>query len=220
VVSAGFLGRLIALVLALHWLLIPTVGATAFTEHWLHPALMILPIWLFALLEQGQPTPGALYAYLGLLGLVVAIALGARTLHYVLGADHCGRCRDLVPFAALAGQLRAAGFTGGTIVTDDLHIGGNLRLAFPASRVVNPAWPAASWPPVSGHGQCLVAWQAEVPGVRSHRRRLDGWLASGLGVGPDAPRRSGRVVAPMIGSETRTFALGYELLPDGAGECR
>lgn len=219
-VGAGFLGRLIALTLALHWLLIPTVGATAFTEHWLHPALMILPVWLFALLEQGEPTPGALRGYLGLLGVVVVIALGARTVHYVRGADHCGRCRDLVPFEALAGQLRAAGFVGGTIVTDEVHIGGNLRLAFPKSRVINPAWPVTGWPPARGRGQCLAVWQAEVPGVRSHRRRLQSFLAGALQVAPDAPRRSGRVVAPMIGSETRSFALGYELLTDGSAACR
>jgi 4-amino-4-deoxy-L-arabinose transferase-like glycosyltransferase len=109
-VTPGFLGSLIAVILALHWLLIPTLGAVAFTEHWMHPALMILPVFLFALVERGRPTPRALRTYLTLLALVVAVALGARTLHYLLGADHCRRCRDLVPFGALAGQLRAAGF--------------------------------------------------------------------------------------------------------------
>jgi hypothetical protein len=218
-VSARFLGRLIALSLALHWLLVPAAGATEFSEHWLHPALMILPIWLFALLEQCQPTPAALRAYLALLGLVVVVALGARILHYVQGADHCRQCRDLVPFGMLADQLRAAGFGGGTIVADDTYIGGNLRVAFPTSRVINPDWPAAGWPAVRAHGQCLLVWQAQVPGARSQQRRLERWLADGLQVAPAAPHRSGRVAAPMIGSE-RVFAIGYQLLPDGPGVCR
>ena len=70
-VTPGFMGGLIAVVLGLHWLLIPTVGAVAFTEHWLHPALMVLPILLFALAERGEPTPGACRTYLALLGVLV-----------------------------------------------------------------------------------------------------------------------------------------------------
>jgi hypothetical protein len=86
--------------------------------------------------------------------------------------------------------------------------------------VINPDWPAAGWPAVRGHGQCLLVWQARVPGVRSHQRRLERWLADGLQVAPDAARHSGRIAAPMIGSSARVFAIGYQLLPDGPGECR
>jgi 4-amino-4-deoxy-L-arabinose transferase-like glycosyltransferase len=216
-VTPAFLGTLIALILALHWLLIPTVGAVAFTEHWMHPALMILPVFLFALAERGQPTPRALQAYLALLGLVAAIALGARIAHYVRGADHCGRCRDLVPFEALADQLRAAGFARGTIVVVDLHIGGNLRIVFPTSRVIDPAYPASIWPPPTDHGQCLAVWQVDAP---EHRRRLEAWLADELQVTSAAIPLRGRVAAPMMGSGTKVYALEYELWPEGPGACR
>ncbi len=218
-VTPGFLGTLIAVVLALHWLLIPTAGAVAFTEHWLHPALMILPVLLFALIERGRPTARALHAYLALVCLVVAIALGVRIGHYVRGADHCGRCRDLVPFAALADQLRAAGFARGTIVTDDLHIGGNLRVALPASRVLDPDYLAAIWPPPGGRGQCVAVWQADGEAARTHQRRLRAWLARELEVTPEAIPLAGRVAAPMMGSQTKIYALGYELWPKGPGAC-
>jgi 4-amino-4-deoxy-L-arabinose transferase-like glycosyltransferase len=218
-VTPGFLGTLIALILALHWLLIPTVGAVAFTEHWLHPALMILPVLLFALVERGRPTPRALGTYLILLGLVVATALGARIVHYVQGADHCRRCRDLVPFAALAAQLRAAGFARGTVVADDLHIGGNLRLAFADSRVLDPTYPASIWPPPTDHGQCLAVWQADA-GAPAHQRRLEAWLADELQVAPASVPRRGRVAALMMGSRTKVYALEYELWPEGPGACR
>ena len=219
-VTPGFLGRLAVLILALHWLLIPTARAVAFTEHWMHPALMILPVLLFALAERGRPTPRALHVYLSLLGVVVAAALGARVVHYVRGADHCGRCRDLAPFGALAGQLRAAGFARGTIVTDDLHIGGNLRLAFTGSRVLDPAFPATIWPPPGDHGQCLAVWRADRPHADAHRRRLEAWLAQQLQVMPDTARSGGRVAAPMMGSRTKVYALEYELWPEGPGACR
>ncbi len=216
-VTPGFMGGLIAVVLALHWLLIPTVGAVAFTEHWLHPALMVLPILLFALAERGAPTPGSCRTYLALLGVVVIAALGARILHYTLGADHCGRCRDLVPFAALAGQLRAAGFERGTIVTDDVHVGGNLRALFPASRVLDFAYPVSIWPAPAGHGQCLAVWEAD---ARARPAGMQHEIAAALGVPADAPWRAGRVEAAMMGSATRRYALGYALLDPGLGECR
>jgi len=216
-VTPGFLGSLIVVVLALHWLLIPTAGAVAFTEHWLHPALMILPILLFALVERGLPTPRALRAYLALLGLTVAIALGARIAHYALGADHCGRCRDLVPFGALADQLRQAGFRRGTIVAGDLHVAGNLRVLFPHSRVIDPALPAAIWPPPPGRGQCLLAWPAA---AAARQLALMRHAEAALGVPAAAAWRAGRIEATMMGSTSRRYALGYALLDPGSGECR
>ena len=58
--SPAFLGFLILIVLGLHALLIPAFGAVNFTERWLHPALMSLPIFLFAIAERGPiPTGGS-----------------------------------------------------------------------------------------------------------------------------------------------------------------
>ncbi|HEX3208802.1 MAG TPA: glycosyltransferase family 39 protein [Geminicoccaceae bacterium] len=218
-VTPGFLATLIAVVLVLHWLLIPTLRAVAFTEHWLHPALMILPILLFALVERGRPTPRALRGFLVLLGLTFALALGGRVAHYALGADHCGRCRDLVPFEALADQLRKAGFARGTIVADDVHIGGNFRVLFPDSRVIDPAFPAGTWPPPTGDGQCLLLWPEDDRNAGSRPASVRA-LETGLGLPAAAPRPVGRVEAAMPGSASRRYALGYELLDPGVGECR
>jgi 4-amino-4-deoxy-L-arabinose transferase-like glycosyltransferase len=216
----GFLGVLTAVVLALHWLLIPTVSAVAFTEHWMHPALMILPVFLFALVERGGPTPRALHGYVALLGLTIVIALGARIVHYVQGADHCGRCRDLVPFAALADQLRQAGFARGTIITGDMHAAGNLRVLFADSRVLDPEFPSAIWPPATGYGQCLLVWLAGDAQAAARRTASVRHVEAALGVPAGAGWRAGRVEAVMMGSTTRRYALGYALLDPGAGGCR
>jgi len=219
-VSAEFLGMLIGVVLALHWLLSPTVGATAFTEHWMHPALMVLPIMLFALLERGRPTARAMRAFAALLGLVVVIALGARIGRYLQGGEHCGRCREFAPFAELARQLRERGFERGTIVAAGQQIGGNLRVAFPDSRVIDPAFPLSSWPPPTDHGQCLAVWLAgDADGVAGERRAM-AYLRKVLEVPGGAAPTTATVAAPMIRSATQSYVLGYALWQEGAGDCR
>ncbi|HET6522488.1 MAG TPA: hypothetical protein VFG47_22085, partial [Geminicoccaceae bacterium] len=222
-VTPGFLGALIALTLGLHWLLVPTLGAVTFTERWMHPALMVLPVFLFALVERGRPGPRAIAVYLAVVAVFVAAALGARVVRYGLGADHCGKCRELVPFDRLAAQLRAAGFERGTIVADGFHVGGNLRVAFPDSRVIDPAYPPEVWPEASGAGdggQCLAAWWADDGHADALKARIDAYLTGVLGVAPDALHVTGRAEAPMRGSTTRSYTLAYELFPRGAGECR
>jgi hypothetical protein len=182
---------------------------------------MILPVLLIALVERGRPTPRALRGFLCLLGLTFAIALGGRVAHYALGADHCGRCRDLVPFGALADQLRKAGFARGTVVADDLHVAGNFRVLFPDSRVIDPAFPAGIWLPPTGDGQCLLLWPEDDPnagpGPAAARGRA---LEAALGLPAAAGSRVGRAEAAMPGSATRRYALGYQLLDPGVGECR
>lgn len=221
VVTPGFLGLLVAATLALHWLLVPTLDAVAFTERWMHPALMALPIALFMLVERGRPPARAIAVYLVVVALMVALALGARIARHALGADYCGKCREMVRFATLAEDLRAAGFAGGTIVVppEEFHIGGNLRVAFPDSRIIDPAYPPALWPAPRDHGQCLVVWDATRANAGPPRASL-AYLREHLEVPEDAPRESARVEASMFGSATRRYALGYILLPEGPGQCR
>jgi 4-amino-4-deoxy-L-arabinose transferase-like glycosyltransferase len=218
VVDPEFLLLLIALTLALHALLIPLAGAVVFSERWMQPALMILPLALFALLARRPPSPRAVRAFLALALASVVLVLGVRIGQYALGADWCGKCRHLVPFAELAEGLKAQGFTRGTIVVppEEFHIGGNLRVAFPDSRVVDPAYPPAIWP-APGEGQCLVVWR---PQRDDDRARIEAFLAAELAVPPGAPFAHGQVDAPMPGSATRRHALAFALLPGGAGSCR
>ena len=72
------------------------------------------------------------------------MALAARIVVYLIGADYCGSCRNMVPFERLAGDLRAAGFSGmGTIVANGFHIGGNMRVEFPDARIIDAGYPPA-----------------------------------------------------------------------------
>ncbi len=219
-VGPDFVGRLMVVTLGLHWLLIPLFGAVTFSERWLHPALMVLPIWLCQLLARRPPGPRALQAYLALLALLVAVAFGARVYRSTQGGETCGKCRELAPFAELAEGLRAAGFKQGTIVADGIHIGGNLRTAFPDSRIIDPAFPLATWPAAAGQGMCLAVWQAEVPKAEQRAAALQRFLGTALGMPADAVAKRGQLDALMHGARTRRYHLGYELFEEGAGGCR
>lgn len=219
--DAALLGWTMAISAGLHWLLVPITGATEFSERWMQPALMILPVFLFMLVERGRPSGRAIVAFALLMAAMVAVALGARVVTYVRGADHCGACRAMVPFDALADQLRQAGYRGGgTILADGFHTGGNMRVQFPDARLVSPGYPPVVWPPASGSGPCLLVWKADGADDRARPDRLLGYLETELAGRPGAPHREGVASALMRGSEAREYRLGYRLYPGPVGDCR
>jgi 4-amino-4-deoxy-L-arabinose transferase-like glycosyltransferase len=212
-VDADLIGRVMAIAIFLYWLLVPLAGATNFSERLLQPALQILPIYLFMLVERGGAQPRALRLYgLSIVGVVV-VAVAAR----ILVVAACpGACRTLVPFEDVAQRLRVAGFAGnGTIVVSDFHIGGNLRVEFPAARVVDIGYPPRVWPAPRGQGQCLVLWtKGNVQGA------LDAYVGRQLGVPAQAPRGEGSITVPMQGSRARAYRLNYRLYEGSQGDCR
>ncbi len=223
--DVNFLGWLILVILGLHLLLIPLFGAVNFTERWMHPALMILPIYLFALLSRCQPPRRSISFYLGIIAIFVAVVIGARLYRYAEGADDCGKCREFAPFAALAADLRAAGFENGTIVADGMHIGGNLKMIFPGSRVIDPAFPLALWPSRDGfdddgEGMCLLVWQDDQADSKARRDMMHRFASDQLKVPASLIWESGRVEAMLLRSSTRSYALGFELIRENAGGCR
>jgi 4-amino-4-deoxy-L-arabinose transferase-like glycosyltransferase len=218
VVSARLIGRVMAIAVILHWLVVPLAGATNFSERLLQPALQILPIYLFMLVERGRASERALSLYGGLIAGIVVVALAARIL---VQAACPGACRTLVPFDAVAQALRTAGFNGaGTIVVSDFHLGGNLRVKFPRARLLDIGYPPRVWPAVSGQGQCLVLWPAKA----SAEQAFDLYLSRELGVPADSPRREGEVTVPLNGllhsAKTRTYRLIYRLYEPSQGDCR
>ena len=221
----SFLGWLMLVILGLHALLIPFFGAVNFTERWMHPALMVLPLYLFALLTKRPPNGRSLALYLGVIAILVAVVAGARLYRYAEGADECGKCREFVPFSELAADLRAAGFEGGTIIADGMHLGGNLKMAFPESRVIDPAFPLTLWPPLDDFGNdkgdmCLLVWRDDQPDAEARRNVIDGFAKGELGVPATSIRESGRVEAMLYRSSNRRYALGFELIRENAGGCR
>lgn len=227
--SPAFFGCLLLIVLGLHALLIPVFGAVSFTERWLHPALMSLPIFLFGLAERGQLPARRIGAFLVVIAILVAATAGARLYRHAAGADDCGKCREFAPFAELAEGLREAGFSGGTIVADGMHIGGNLRMLFADSRVIDPAFPRALWPdagdgPDTDNGEvpgsCLLVWRDDDDNPNTRRDLMRDYAVRELDLPTTARPETGRLDAPLLGSSTRHYALGFELYRENAGGCR
>ncbi|MGI9510127.1 MAG: glycosyltransferase family 39 protein [Geminicoccaceae bacterium] len=231
----AFFGWLILTILGLHALLIPLFGAVNFTERWLHPALMSLPIFLFGLAERHPLTAKQIGGFLAVIAILVAAACGARLYRFAAGADDCGRCREFAPFAELADGLREVGFSRGTIIADGMHIGGNLRMLFADSRVIDPAFPYALWPDAddgpdadSGPGAdfgdarsaCLLVWRDDDENPDARRDLIRDYAVRHLGLAPTARPESGRLEAPLLGSSARLYALGFELYRETAGGCR
>lgn len=219
---SSFFGSLMLVVLALHALLIPFFGAVTFTERWLHPALMALPIFLFGLAERGHPSKRQIALYLSVIAILVAVAAGARLYRYVEGADDCGKCREFAPFAELAEGLRAAGFSRGTIIADGMHIGGNLKMLFAKSRVIDPAFPRALWPDADDEvmGGCLLVWREDGDTSEARRDVIKDYARQELGLSETARFAPGRLDASLIGSSSRRYVLGFELYRENTGGCR
>ena len=211
----------IAISLALHLALVTILGARQFSERLMQPPLFILPILVFMLIERGPPSAHAATLYATALAVLVLGTLGARIVVYQLGADHCGTCRAMVPFDALASDLRAAGFSGeGTIVADGFHVGGNMRVEFPDARIIDATYPPAMWPAPTGEGQCLLVWRQRDDGGSGARQYPESYLAASLNGDTTATPRDGVASALMFHSDTKRYHLGYRLYDRPVGDCR
>jgi hypothetical protein len=211
------LGTYMAVALLLHAALILPFGGVDFSERWMIVPLMPLPILFAAMLD---PRDLPIDRWLTVVALMVVLALGIRTGMLLLGGDSCpGRCRILAPFGELARDLRDRGFEGGTIVVDDLHLGGNLRVRFPGSRVVDVTAPPGVFGPPLGTGQCLLAWNADMFGNLPPERLAEG-ARTKLGVDVRARAMRGQVSALLTGASYRRQSLGYVLYDGPNGDCR
>ena len=211
------LGTYVLVAIALHALLVIPFGGVDFSERWMIVPLLPLPILLAAYLD---PDHLPLRRWLVVPAILIAVALGLRIAIPLAGGDQCsGRCRALTPFDRLGNGLEQAGFSGGTIVTRDLHMAGNLRVRFPQARIVEVTAPAGVFGPPFGNGQCLLVWNAD-----ADHPSLPTELAQGavdrLGVDLDLPSVRGTVNAPFPGAIHRRHSLGYVLFPGPNGECR
>ena len=141
----------------------------------MHPVWMVLPIYLFAGITAQRLSVRRVRAYLGVILAVSVLVVAARVVTDYVRPTVCKACRSFLPYAALAEQIRASGFTRGIIVADTDHLAGNLLMHFPTSRVDSVKKSLNMIPPGPVNNQCLIVWRGDsesIPSaVRAHAKR-------------------------------------------------
>lgn len=202
-------GRTIAISAGLLALVVLLGGPVEIKPRWMHVVLLLAPLYLFGRIEAAGYSAGAKRGYVASLYLLPLLVIAAWLGQTYLAPKFGQVTRFHAPYDRLAQQLHSAGFERGTIVADGLHLAGNMRIAFPESRVVTPAYPHYR-PPMTGSGQCLAVWES-----RHHSAtpaELIGYLNKAGRPAP-APRY---IEADYRHSERERMELGFLLLPAAA----
>ncbi|MDG2222233.1 MAG: glycosyltransferase family 39 protein [Rubripirellula sp.] len=119
--------------------LVLTGKVTDFKDRWLQPVLFLLPLYsvlkMNATFVVNQRLKTRFAAVAVTLMLAVSVGLVVRT----TGASMTGRyCRLNIPYADVSRHLiDETGEIPKTLVTNDYQVAGNLRMQFPATRVVS-----------------------------------------------------------------------------------
>lgn len=198
--------RSLGIALALCVALIIAFEVTQIKDRWLLPLLYLAPIiaalWAYPRLASWRV--GAIFAVTGLCAVAVIALIVLRT----VAGPSFDRPNPLNgPYAALAEEIRKAGFRSGRVFAAFNLLGGNMRLQFPDSVVITPEYPNFELP---ASGQSLLVWDATrgdpIPNkvVALYRR------FSGQPIGSQVPRY---VSAVMLHAERHRLRLGVIVLP-------
>jgi 4-amino-4-deoxy-L-arabinose transferase-like glycosyltransferase len=189
---------------------------------WAIPLFFLLPLYGCVRLDRLGMDPSRrrrLRAYAGVLVLTEAVFVAAFLLQIHAGARVGAPARLNTPYDRVAAAVAAAGFGRGTIVAGPGPLGGNLRLAFPDSRVVSFETPGYL-PALTDRaaGDCLLVWDR--PAVGAIPEDLGAWVHERLGVSGPIAARVETVTVPFRHAAAAEYRASYVHLPGGAGSCR
>ncbi len=196
-------------------------GITTFSSRWMHPLLVLFPIYFFCLVQDRGFDARQVRRFAVTLVFFAALVIAFRVAQATIGPPLCNKCRLAMPYPALTHEIAERGFDAGSIVAADEHIAGNFRIAFPDSRVISVSYPFYIPPPRSpreaGTGQCLILWHARAG--EAVPERLSAFLGAKMDVSLNRAAATGFVEAEPPFRDGRALRLGYVLL-EGTGECR
>jgi len=212
------LGHFFIIVYVLLALGVLFAGVSFFQARWMHPFLLLFPTFYFLRVERAGLKPGQERRFAGILVALTLLAAIFWVAQAKIGAPLCKKCRFYEPYPVLAQSIAEAGFVKGTIVSAEEHIGGNFRLAFPDSRVINVPYAYYSPPESETPGQCLYVWNAR-EGLAPPAPLVQ-VLSEKLGVTALPASMTLLVEAQNPAARDRTLRLAFVLLPSGEGQCR
>jgi hypothetical protein len=189
---------------------------------WAIPLFFLLPLyacWRLDRLGMDPRRRRRLRAYAAVLAATEGLMIAGILLQTFAGARLGMPARLNTPFDAVERAAVADGFRRGTIVAGPGPLGGNMRLAFPDSRVASLETPGYLPPAVgAADGECLLVWERGPADALPED--LAAWLRARLGVEPPPWPSIVSVTAPHRhgpGIEFRAFLVS---LPQGSGRCR
>jgi len=202
-----FLGRTMMVIFGICLVIVFATHLTRFNDRWLAPLLFFLPVYMVTRYRSRITRPRSI-VFVSLATTVMILLLAMFPARVLLASKTGKALRLNHPYGALSSGLRAAGFEGGNIVTEDHRVGGNLRIYFPESSVNVPGRPPV---PTRENEPLLVAWDATngdlaAPSLLDYVRNT-----TGLAPGEENPRY---VEAPMLYFEDRTMTLGYYIMEE------
>lgn len=184
--SRRLLGRVMAISLALlaGAILMGKIGEIK--PRWMHATLLVFPLYFFLRAEAAYPDGVVKKGYLASLALLPVLVIGVWAAQTYLAPGLGRPSRFHVPYDLVAARLRLETPAPATILAGDEYLAGNLRLGFPAARVINARYPSYR-PGPRRDGPCLVAWETGPSGTPDDIATLLG-NGRALGTGPEIRR--------------------------------
>ncbi len=213
------LGRFLLILIGLVTVLAVVTGAGRVPNKYLL-VLLPFPLWFFARVQAARLAGPPLHRTAGALAATALVIPAALLGKLFVDPLYCRVCYFNVDYGALAADMRAQGFRGGTVYSHyyPYTISGNLRPYFPDSRFVSTKHPGFVPPERTAGGACAIVWSptGEVdmgPSMTGSAAAVFGFDAATAG----GIRRD--IEVPIRYGWGRTVRFSYRLISDGAGTC-
>ncbi|MBS0384342.1 MAG: glycosyltransferase family 39 protein [Proteobacteria bacterium] len=189
---------------------------TDFKPRYMHPILIAAPLLFFFWIGHKPANPGAERWFAGVAAIFVVGVFAGLVGQALIEPSGCKNCWLQMPAPALAGELERQGLGEGTILTENAHIGGNLRILLPRARVFSRDYGMAEAAP-TGRGQCLLIWDSRMRGQAAPEpllRFLTDRFGGAPGYGPIV-----YVTEPLLRGGGRTDSFGVMRVAGRSGDC-
>lgn len=216
------IGLQLVLVIGVFVIAVAGFGATRFRTTYMF-VLFLAPLYFFArarALGGHDKSRDRFALVVALVGALVPVMLVVK---FMADPVRCRKCAFHVPYAAIAAELRRAGFERGTILSHFYphQIGGNLRPYFPDSRIASTKYRRYRPPGAESAGQCLLLWDdTDTARSRGIKAQLISRAKTLFGAEIDPAIVPRTIIRPLAMSETRKVRFAYVLVPGGSGACR
>lgn len=203
---ARLIGNVLAVTLVLSGLAAIGAGTVLLKPRWFQPVMILLPLWVSLFWLTVMRSGG--WRRVGWVSVVAALAgfVGVHT--PVWGAAMIGRPNNLnVRYDRLVDQIRAEGFDGGLIISDDRRLAGNLLREMSGSVAVVPNLDFFCVP---RDAAAVIVWDASKGADLPERLRR---FAAAWVLDWPCHQPSGIAEAPGDRGDPRVTRLGFLLVP-------